>query len=296
MNLVVGATGLLGSEICHRLRARGLPVRALVRGGATAGSALRAIGVEICTGDLRDRVTVEVACRDVRSVISTATAMGSKDRSLKLRDVDGAGQLGLVEIAAASGVEHFTFISATPSLTAQAPLIRYKRAVERAIRASGMRWTILQPSAFMEVWLSAALGFDVPAARANIFGAGTSRMTWISIADVAEHAALSVIDERMSNKEIPLGGPEALSPHEVVKIFERVSGRSFRTRHIPSAVLSFMSPAVALFDEGAASGMSMGAQTARGDVIDSPVQRAIALPLTTVEQYARRVVNGPPPA
>jgi uncharacterized protein YbjT (DUF2867 family) len=31
MNLVVGATGLLGSEICRRLAAAGKPVRALVR-------------------------------------------------------------------------------------------------------------------------------------------------------------------------------------------------------------------------------------------------------------------------
>jgi NADH dehydrogenase len=53
MILVVGATGLLGSEICRRLRARGRPVRALVRPGSTKAAALRAIGVETVEGDLR---------------------------------------------------------------------------------------------------------------------------------------------------------------------------------------------------------------------------------------------------
>jgi hypothetical protein len=52
-----------------------------------------------------------------------------------------------------------------------------------------------------------------------------------------------------------------------------------------------MSPLVALFNEGAASGMSMGAQTSGGDAIDSPLQRELALPLTTVRDYATRVLR-----
>ena len=49
-----------------------------------------------------------------------------------------------------------------------------------------------------------------------------------------------------------------------------------------------MSPVVGLFNEGAASGMSMGAQSAGGDVIDSPLQRELALPLLSVREYAAR--------
>lgn len=292
MILVVGATGILGSEICRRLRGRGLAVRALVRAGSSGEAALRGIGAEIATGDLRDRASLQAACKGVATVISTATAMGAKDKSLKLRDVDRDGQLALVEIAAASGVAQFIYVSATPVLTEKAPLVRYKREVERAIRASGMRWTILQPSVFMEVWLSPLLGFDAMAGRANIFGAGTAPMSWISVADVAEHAVRSLDDARLENRDLILGGPEPLPPNDVVKIFERVGSRPFRVRHIPAPLLALMSPVVALFDEGAASGMSMGAQTSHGDVIDSPLQRELALPLTTVEQYARRVVQG----
>ena len=56
-------------------------------------------------------------------------------------------------------------------------------------------------------------------------------------------------------------------------------------------MLRVMSPVVGLFNEGAASGMSMGAQSAGGDVIDSPLQRELGLPLVSLVEYAARVVR-----
>ena len=287
MILVVGATGLLGSETCRRLRAQGRDVRGLVRKGSPAECMLREIGVEIATGDLRDPAAVDAALRGVDCIVSTATAMGSKDKSLSLRAIDRDAQLRLVGLAKAAGVARFVYVSASPNLRSSAPLIGYKRQVEDAVRASGMRWTILQPTCFMEVWLSATLGWNFDEARATIFGAGTTPLSWISILDVANHVVQAIDDPRLANRDLPLGGPEALSPNEVVQVFERVTGRPYRAKHVPRAVL-LMSPLVALFNEGAASGMSMGAQTALGDAIDSPLQRELGLPLTTVEQYAWR--------
>ena len=143
----------------------------------------------------------------------------------------------------------------------------------------------------MEIWLSGLLGWDIAAGRAMIFGAGAAPINWISVADVAEYAVRSLEDPRLGNRDVALGGPEALSPNEVVRIFEKVSGRRFSAKHIPRPVLALLSPAVGLFNEGAASGMSLGAQTALGDVIESPLQRELALPLTTVHDYATRVVR-----
>ena len=293
MILVAGATGMLGSEVCRRLRARNHAVRGLVRPASPKEPALREIGVEVSTGDLRSRADVEAACRGVSTVISTATAMGSKDKSLTLRDIDRDAQLRLVEVAKASGVEHFIYVSLSPNLKPSAPLVRYKREVERAVRGSGMRWTILQPSVFMEIWLSSFLGWDFDKARAMIFGAGSAPISWISVADVAEYVIRSLDDPRLANRDLPLGGPEALSPNEVMKIFENVSGRRYTAKRLPRPVLSLLSPAVGMFNEGAASGMSLGAQTALGDVIDSPLQRELALPLTTVRTYATRVAGAP---
>ena len=291
MILVVGATGLLGSEICRRLRERDRDVRALVRPTSLRAPALRALGVDVVAGDLRDRASLVAACRDVEGVISTATAMGSKDRSLNLNEVDRKGQLRLVDIARLSNVRTFVYLSLSPNLRPRAPLVRYKREVERAVRLSGMRWTIIQPTAYMEVWLGPQLGWDHLAGRAIVFGSGKHPVPWISAGDVAEHAVRALDDSRLANVDLPLGGPEMLTPREVVRIFAQESGRKYSTRHVPRILPSLFAPLVELFHEGIASGMSIGAQTSRGDPIDSPLQRELEIPLTTVREYAARVVR-----
>jgi uncharacterized protein YbjT (DUF2867 family) len=291
MILVVGATGLLGSDICRRLRARGRPVRGLVRPGSRKAEPLRDLGVEIVEGDLRARGSLDAACDGVAAIVSTATAMGSKDRTLSLRSVDYEGQLRLVDVARAHAVPTFVYLSVSPNLRPTAPLVRYKRAVERVLRGSGMRWTALQPSVYMDVWLGSQLGWDHVVGRATIFGSGKAPMSWIAASDVAEHAVRAIDDERLVNVEVPLGGPERLSSNDVVRIFEEVSGRPYQVWRVPRPMLAALAPVASLFDEGIASGMGMGAQTAKGDPIDSPLQRELALPLTTVREYAMRVLR-----
>jgi uncharacterized protein YbjT (DUF2867 family) len=291
MILVVGATGMLGLEICRRLREEGRAVRGLVRPGSPREPLLRELGVEIHHGDLRAPPTVGPACDGVTTVVSTATAMGAKERGLTLRSVDRDGQLALVELARLRGVSAFVYLSASPNLRRSAPLIRYKREVERAVRTSGMRWTIVQPSAFMDVWFSKLLGWDHVTGRATIFGPGTAPVSWICVADVALHVRAAIDDQRVANVEVPLGGPEPLSAREVVKIFEQLSGRPYSVIRVPRAVLGVAAPVAAAFDEAVASGMSLGAQTSRGDVIDSPLQRELDLPLTSVRDYATRLLR-----
>ena len=291
MILVVGATGQLGSEICGRLRAQGRAVRGLVRPGSPKEGLLRELGVQIAHGDLRSPDTIGPHCEGVSTIVSTATAMGSKDKALTLRAVDRDGQLALVELARARGVKGLVYLSATPRLQSSAPLIGYKREVERAVRTSGLRWTIVQPSAFMDVWFSNLVGWDHVTGRAMICGNGMAPVSWICIADVAAHVVRALEDERVANVELPLGGPDALGAREVVRVFEQVSGRPYTVRRVPRPVLAALAPLVAMLDEKAASGMSMAAQSAEGDVVDSPLQRELDLPLTTIRDYAARVLD-----
>ncbi len=290
MILVVGATGILGTEVCRQLRQAGKPVRAFVRHGSPREPALRDLGVTIVNGDLASRVALEEACQDVSTIISTATAMASTEKGNSLRAVDRDGQLHLVEVAKAKGVGHFIFVSLSPNLKETASLVRYKREVARAIRVSGMRWTILQPSVFMEIWLSKMLGWDFEQARAMIFGSGDGAVSYISLNDVARYCVLAVDDRRMWNVEIPLGGPADLSPNEVVKIFEQVSGRKYTAKKAPAPLLALLSPVVAMIDDRKGSGMSLGAQCSRGDSVTSAIQKELGLKLTSVREYAERVI------
>jgi uncharacterized protein YbjT (DUF2867 family) len=75
MILVVGATGLLGTRICERLRAEGQCVRALVRRTSNPDkvNALRSLGYELATGDLKNPPQIHGACEGISALISTAS-------------------------------------------------------------------------------------------------------------------------------------------------------------------------------------------------------------------------------
>src|ERR1039457_4974824 len=166
MNLIVGATGLVGGEICRRLAAQQKPVRALVRptGDESRIDELRAAGAELATGDLKDPASIQAACAGATAVLSTASSVLSRQPGDTIDGVDRLGQLQLIEAAASAGVKHFVYVSFSP-MAEDFALQRAKREVERALIESGMTYTILRPTFFMEIWLSPALGFDVAARR-----------------------------------------------------------------------------------------------------------------------------------
>ncbi len=60
MILVTGGTGFIGPHIVHALRARDLPVRALVR-DRRRGARLAAWGVELVEGDVTDAASLRLA-------------------------------------------------------------------------------------------------------------------------------------------------------------------------------------------------------------------------------------------
>jgi len=283
--LVIGAGGLLGSEICRQLRAQGRAVRGLIRAGSAREAEMRSIGVEICNGDLETWYSSAGGMRAYVTVISTATAMGSKDKTLSLRAIDRDAQRDVVDVAQKAGVERFIYLSVPHYLPASAPMVVYKRDIEARIRASGMRWTIFQPSVFMEVWLSKELGWDMAAGKIMVPGKGTEPVGWISMVDVASYVVQSIDDDRFANREVPLTGPQRLSPLEVVRVFESVTNRTFTVKHIPRPVLLVGSRVMRPFNEMAATGMAFMAAVAAGETMDTSLQQEIGLPLRNVESF-----------
>ena len=196
MNLIVGATGNLGSEICRQLAAKGKPVRALVRATSDPAkvAALRDCGAEPVQGDLRDPASLAAACQGVTAVISTVSSMpfsyqpGEND----IQSVDLEGVKVLIDAAQAAGVQHLVYTSFTGNIELDFPLRNAKRAVEQYLKDSGLVYTILRPSYFMEAWLGPAVGFDYPNAKARVYGAGQSPISWISLLDVVQFAVESV--------------------------------------------------------------------------------------------------------
>jgi uncharacterized protein YbjT (DUF2867 family) len=228
MILVVGATGLLGTRVCERLRAEGQPVRALVRRTSDPDkvNALRSLGCQLATGDLKEPPQIEAACKGVSAVVSTASSTLSRQQGDSIESVDLHGQLALVNAAKAAGVRRFIYVSFRDDPTVQYPLTDAKRSVEHAI--ADLDFTSIQASWFMEVWLSPALGFDYVHGKMRLYGSGSKPISWVSYRNIAEFCIASVLRPVAPRSVVAVGGPEALSPTEVVRIFEEESGRRVR--------------------------------------------------------------------
>jgi uncharacterized protein YbjT (DUF2867 family) len=287
MNLVVGATGYLGSEICRLLREKDKPVRAMVRGGSDPERVrmLTAMGAETVEADLTDRESLDAAVRGAASVLSSATQIA---READFEGVDLEGQKGLIDAARKGGVDHFIYVSLTGGIDVSCPLERAKRTVETHLRESGVAYSILRPSYFMEAWLGPATGFDYENARVRVYGDGASPISFISLGDVAKFAVACVDNPAARDRVLELGGPEAVSPLDAVRIFEEVAGRPFEVEHMPVGAIEGMR-------EGASSPLEESFATlmlccAHGDEIPmDETLREFPVRLTSVRDYAQRV-------
>ena len=239
MYLVVGSTGLLGSRVCARLRERGDEVRALVRPSARPETleGLRGAGMELAFGDLKDPESLRRACDGVSAVISTASSTLSRQEGDSIETVDLKGQLSLIQAAKEADVKHFTFVSIPRSPVRESPLTRAKYQVEQTLAGSGIPYTVLAANYFMEVWLSPALGFDYVNRNAVVFGDGRQLMSWVSYEDVAEFAIRCAATPGAHGRILEVGGPDDMSPLEVVRVFEQVGGRRFEVQHVPQEAL-----------------------------------------------------------
>ena len=291
--LVAGATGMLGSEICRQLRAAGRSVRGLVRVSSDPAkvSRLQSLGVETVQGDVRDRASLDRACEGITHVISTVSSMpfcyeaGLND--LKTTDAEGNGNL--IEAAKARGVSQFVFTSISADRIPDSPLRWANREVERMLKESGLTYTILRPSFFMEVWLSPAVGFDAANGRAAIYGTGETLISWIAVQDVAQFAVACLDHPAAKNATLELGGPQALSPLQVVKVFEEAGGRTFELQFVPEEALAAQQAAAT--DQMQQSFSAAMRAYAGGDPIEmSDRFEVFAVQPTTLQQFVRRTL------
>ena len=239
MILVAGATGVLGSEIVRRLTARGEQVRALTRVTSAPEKVerLKRSGAEIVQGDLREPRSLLAACVGVDAVISTVTTIVTSQPGDSFEATDGAGNKALIDAASKAGAKKFVFVSFDTTKSPEFPLRSAKLSVEEHLKASGLDYTILHPSYFCEIWLGPLLFADPHEATAKVYGRGTQKFRYVTVADVAEFAVQSLTNPTASNAVIPVGGPEEISQREAVILFEQAFGKKFNVIEVPEATL-----------------------------------------------------------
>ena len=295
--VVVGATGQLGEQVCHRLRKRGEQVRALVRStsDAAARARLEAAGVRCHEGDIERPETLPAVFAGAGVVVSTASAFPGDPRPDSIERVDRAGQIAVVDAAEAAGAERMVYVSFPPAAHDH-PFQRAKRAVEERLRAARLEHVILHPEKFMDVWFTKPLGFD-PDGSVTLYGGGVAPQAWVAVADVAEVAVRAVRDPRLANVTIPFGGPGALSQLDVVALYEQVLGRTIGTEDMPRAAIEAMGAGAASPTEESLAGVLLEATEPSG--AEWPAfDEILAIRRTSVADFAaspptRRAIDEP---
>lgn len=294
MNLVIGATGNLGGEICRLLTTDGKPVTAMVRETSNQEkiNKLKGLGVQIVQGDLRNRSTFEPFLNGITAVISTISSMPFSyvPNENDIQKVDLEGMTDFIDTAKTAGAKHFIYTSFSRQIDLDFPLRNAKRSVEQHIQKSGMTFTILRPSYFMEVWLTPDVGFDAANAKVQLCGDGSKPVSYISYRDVAKFAIESLENPSAKNVIIELGGPEQISQLDAVKIFENVTGQKFKVQNIQEEAL--LSQFTGTTDPLQKSFSGLMLCLAEGDPINmEELLKVFPIELTSVKKYAQSMVT-----
>jgi uncharacterized protein YbjT (DUF2867 family) len=219
MILVSGALGNVGTELVKLLSARGQQVRVLISRPEAAERLLFA-GVETVFGDLTDRDSLERSLAGVDRVFVNS-AVGPAILAQK----------NLVDAAEQAGVRHIvklSWVGASAHLVAL-PFGRWHAEVESYLKASGVAYTILRPSEFMQNYLN-----HITSPQANVVygAAGEGRAGFVDAGDVAAVAASVLTKGGREGRLYEVTGPEALSSAEVAAIISKVTGRHVRAVNV----------------------------------------------------------------
>lgn len=152
--------------------------------------------------------------------------------------VDYRAQMNVLEAAQAAKVGHFVLLSAICVQKPKLALQHAKLAFEAALIGSGMRHSIVRPTAFFK-----SLSGQIDRVRRGkpflIFGDGRrTACKPISDRDLAVYLVDCISDESRWNAVLPIGGPgQAITPREQGEALFAMLGRKPTFRSVPAGLL-----------------------------------------------------------
>lgn len=230
--LVAGGTGRLGTVLVHDLAGRGVEVRVLTRNPVRAAH-LQDVA-EIAIGDVRDPSSLSPALSGAEVVVSAVHGFAGPGR-VSPQTVDRVGSRNL--FAAAAG-EHADIVMVSvfgASPDSQMELFRCKWAAEQYLKNGSTPWTIVQATAFVELWA------DILKTRV-IFGRGNNPINFVSVKDVAVAVRDAVLDRSTRGQTLTVTGPDNLTFNELAERLDQGGDPGRKIRHIPRPVLKALAP------------------------------------------------------
>jgi uncharacterized protein YbjT (DUF2867 family) len=239
MILIAGGSGLLGTQVTQLLTVQGQRVRVLTRDPERARH-LKGDHVEIVTGNVQDPDAVARAVAGVPIVISAIHGFAGRGDSNPVT-VDLHGNRALIQAAKTQGVERFILLSIHgATLDHPIELFRMKRRAEEVLQASGIPWTIIRPTAYMETWTKLIGEPLVKTGKTRIFGRGENPINFVSASDVAQYVTLAAEDSAMTGQRLEVGGPENLTMRQMAEIIQRVTKVTGAVSPVPLPMMRVM--------------------------------------------------------
>jgi divinyl chlorophyllide a 8-vinyl-reductase len=243
--LLLGATGTIGRATARALEHRGFEFVCFIRRRVGAGQCgeVESLGLPAGTtvrfGDVGDLASLQRdAFRGERfdAVVSCLASRTGLPQDAWA--IDHLAHCHALAAAQKNGVAHFVLLSA---ICVQKPMLAFQRAklaFEAVLVQSGMRYSIVRPTAFFK-----SLSGQVERLKRDkpflIFGDG--RLTAckpISDSDLATYLLDCLRDETRWNKLLPIGGPgEAITPRQQGEHLFALLGRPPRFRKVPVRIL-----------------------------------------------------------
>ena len=222
---ITGATGEIGGRTLHMLHEAGADVRAVARRPEQV-SQFMSQGIDAVLSTLDDVESLTKAFQGSDQVMLVTAA--SPKQAMHGRNVVLAAQA-----AGVRAITHLSTADANPE--SDIPWARAPWHTDQLIQLSGMEWTILRPSAFMQNLTE----FAAPIKR-GFFPQTTrrGRVAWTDADDIARVASTILRTGVHTGAEPIITGPELLTSAQVAGTFSKVLGRRVRYVHLPSRVFA----------------------------------------------------------
>lgn len=227
MILVTTPTGRIGGQVLARLLERAEAVRVIVRDPARLAPAIRQ-RVEVVAGSHDDARVLDESLSGVDALFwlvpPGVTAASAEEH-----------YLGFVRPAADAirrhGVAHVVGVSsAGHGWPERAGLLSAAFAMDAELARSGAAYRALSPPFFMENLLGQAAAIREHGAL-SLPNTADRPLATVATRDVADAAAALLADRSWSGQaNLPLFGPDRLSPNEMAGVISEVLGRTVRFR------------------------------------------------------------------
>jgi uncharacterized protein YbjT (DUF2867 family) len=216
--LVTGATGNTGSLLVPALLRENVDVRIFVRDEAKA-KPLQDLGAEVATGDLDEPGTILPAVKNVDKIY--------------LLTWNGETQLqqaeNVINAAKYEGVPHIVRHSMWGPENSR--IIKQGYKIEEMIKSSGLLWTILKPTFYMQNTMMAAQ--TISSDGVIYWDMKDGKLGMIDVRDIADSAFAVITGEGHEGKSYILTGPEAISFDDVAKTFSKVLDKEVKYINVP---------------------------------------------------------------